>query len=291
MKPATKKRSVQIEQLAGIQYGGEAGCSAECQDAVVRLLQHGDRIVLCRVLSSSRDHCLLLTINVGDLVAVKSGFASGYGGEGPSTFSYVLELLDAHNVEIEEYDVEPSVIERVDICALTKRDLKNLEDARPVRPNRWPDYIKNRHLGWRDGHTLWREFPPVIPYAIVDPRLFDLALSFWEGADERLLSAYRRLEDIVRDRTGLRDHGSKLFSRAFIGDGAVLRWPALDAGEQAVRGQLFTSAYGVHRNPRAHRELKERAEDQLSEFLLLNHLYRLESNAIVESLAESPSDP
>jgi hypothetical protein len=43
---------------------------------------------------------------------------------------------------------------------------------------------------------------------------------------------------------------------------------------------LFTGAYLSHRNRRAHQELSEYASDSLVEFLLLNHLYRLESESV-----------
>jgi hypothetical protein len=89
-------RNPQSGELAGIEYVGLPGISEECQNAVLRLLQFGDKITHARILSSSGDHCLLLTVHVGDIVAVKSGFASGYLGEGPRTFSYVLEVLEAH---------------------------------------------------------------------------------------------------------------------------------------------------------------------------------------------------
>jgi hypothetical protein len=278
-----KSRKTWIDKLAGIEYAGVGGCSAECQDAVVRLLQYGDLITLCRILTHSSDeprtHCLLLTINSGDLVAVKSGFASGYGGEGPHTFSYVLELLDAHNVEIEEYEVDETLIERLDRSCLLTSDLEHLSKARPIRPSRWADYIEDRHWTWSDEKTLWRDFPLVMPLAVIDPRLIDLAVSFGKDPDERLLTAYRRLEDRVRMRTDIKEHGAKLFSRAFLGDSPKLFWQGLDGAEHAGRAQLFIGAFGAHRNPRAHRELNDRMDEQLSEFLLVNHLYRLEAEA------------
>ncbi len=86
-------------QLAGIEYSGVPGASKECQDAVMRLLQYGDQITRVRILSCSKEHCLLLTVNVGDLIAIKSGFTSGYIGEGPTAFSCVLQLLDAHKAQ------------------------------------------------------------------------------------------------------------------------------------------------------------------------------------------------
>jgi len=134
-----------IDDSAGIQYAGVAGASKECQDAVVRLFQHGDRITNARILTCGKFHGLLLTIGVGDLIAVKSGFASGYKGEGPRRFSYTLQLLDAYGAEIDEYEVAESVIQRLDNSLLRVSDLKRIEKARPVQPSRWHDYIQERH--------------------------------------------------------------------------------------------------------------------------------------------------
>ncbi len=107
----------------------------------------------------------------------------------------------------------------------------------------------------------------------------DLALSFWENSDDKLLKRYRRLEDIIRERTGIDEHGVKLLSKAFSGTTPRLSWKDVDDGERAGRANLFTAAYMAHRNPRAHRELKTDSVEQLSEFLLLNHLYRLEKES------------
>jgi hypothetical protein len=41
-------------------------------------------------------------------------------------------------------------------------------------------------------------------------------------------------------------------------------------------------------NPRAHRALKERAAMALREFLLLNHLYILEAEAVTNPNAKTP---
>jgi Protein of unknown function (Hypoth_ymh) len=135
------------------------------------------------------------------------------------------------------------------------------------------------HFKSGDKKTIWLEFPPVIPFAIIDPRIIDLALSFWENPDDKLLKGYRRLEDAIRKRTRLEDHGERLFSKAFIPPDAKLHWEGIDGGEAMGRSQLFTGAFKAHRNPRAHRELKTNSHDHLTEFLLLNHLYRLEKQA------------
>jgi uncharacterized protein Ymh len=265
--------------LAGIEYYGLPGVSAACQEAVARLLQFGDEITRARILSFSNRHCLLLTVNAGDLIAVKSGFTSGYGGHGPRSLSYVLELMNRYKTEIDECEVDEALIERLDRSALTKVDVKKIETCKPIRPSRWYDYVLQRHEDRGCAGTLWDEFPRVIPFAIIDRRITDLAISFWSAPDNILLTAYRRLEDIVRGRTRLEDHGAKLFGRAFGGEKPILRWKGVNGGEIAGRISIFTGAYMAHRNPRAHQELESRSDNQLAEFLLLNHLYRLEREA------------
>ncbi len=253
----------------------------------MRLLQYGDQITQVRILTCSDTHCLLLSVGVGDVVAIKSGFGSGYQGEGSHAFSYVLQLLEAHAARIDEYEVPPEIIERVDSSSLTTSDIDHLEGAKPVRPTRWHGYVFEEHWENERNGTLWEEFPPVIPFAIIDNRITDLALSFWDGPDDRLITGYRRLEDIVRNRIGVHEHGAKLFSQAFVGQKAKLGWKDIDSGEQGGRGSLFTAAYSAYRNRRAHRELKDYANDQLAEFLLLNHLYILEA-ASSERGSEEP---
>lgn len=263
--------------LAGIEYVGMSGISKESQDGVIRLLQYGDLITSARILTCDDCHCLLLTINVGDIVAVKSGFGSGYLGEGPRTFSYVLEVLKAHGVEIEEYTVSPEVIERLDMSALTKADLDAIKEAKPVWPRRWYDYVIEGRRKTQE--SPWRNFPLVIPFAVIDNRITDLALTFWENPDDRLLTGYRRLEDIVRERSGIDEHGAKLFSKALNPDDGKLTWKNVSDSERVGRMNLFTGAYMAYRNRRAHRESKDLSDELLKEFLLLNHLFSLEKES------------
>lgn len=267
------------DDLAGIEYHGIPGGSQDCQEAVMRLLQFGDHIVRVRILSFSNSHCLIMTKVIGDRIAIKSGFSSGYLGEGPRCFSVVLQLLRTHGAEVDECEVAESLIERLDQSALTIEDIENVDAARPTRPSRWSDYILDKHWRNADTGTLWQEFPPVVPFAIIDSRLMDLALSFWDDPDDKLLKGYRRLEDTVRNRTGRTDSGSRLFSKTFSGPTSSLHWDGLDEGENSGRTSLFIGAYSAHRNPRAHRELQSGASNPLSEFLLLNHLFHLEKDA------------
>ena len=244
----------------------------------MRLLQYGSSIARARIISSGNTHCLLLTSAIGDLIAVKSGFSSGYSGKGPKCFSATLQLLDSHGAEIDECLVEESTIDRLDNSALTIADVENLTKANAVRPVRWFQYVSYQHEDQALNGTLWREFPPVVPFAIIDSRIMDLARTFWANPDNNLLRGYRRLEDLVRERTGLRESSTKLFSRAFASDDAILTWAVTDESERKARANLFAAIYMAYRNPRAHQENPN--AELLEELLLLNHLYRSERVAV-----------
>jgi hypothetical protein len=175
------------DELAGIEYCGVPGASHDCQSAVLRLLQFGDDITRARIVSCSGRHCLLLTFAYGDLLAIKSGFTSGYRGEGPRRFSLVLQLLNSHGVEIDECEVPDALIQRLDKSALTTADVEEINSATPVRPSRWLDYILDRHHDREHAWKSWREFRPVIPFAIIDERIIDLAIAFSKNPDDGLL--------------------------------------------------------------------------------------------------------
>lgn len=267
-------------QLAGIQYVGLPGISEECVQAIQRLLQYNDHIVSAKVLTSGHDHSLLLIVDEYDKVAVKSGFASGYNGEGPRALARALQLLLDHGVDIEEVEVERAVLNRLDASALTVRDLEAIDASETVRPTRIYDYIYDAKGSAMSLGMYWDRFPAVLPFAIIDKRIADLALRFLEEPNDTLLQGFRRLEDTVRLRTESQEHGAKLFSLAFLGEGAKLTWQGVQASEIVGRVNLFTGAYMAHRNPRAHREMWEDMTALLSEFLLLNHLFKLEANAV-----------
>ena len=234
----------------GIEYHGVAGSSQDCQNAVMRLLQFGEAIARARILSCSSEHAFLLTSDLGDVKAIKSGFSSGYGGAGPTAFSYVLQLLEAHGVEIEEYIVNEAVMERLDQSALTSADMSVIDAAKPLRPSRWHHYMLRQHIDCQRQGTFWQDFPPVIPYAIIDSRIADLALGFWQNPDDRILTAYKRLEDIIRKRTGLKEHGTKAFLESVFGRGrtALLegyRRRREDGQGQSVHRRVYGASQSV----------------------------------------------
>lgn len=230
----------------------------------------------------------MLTLEFDELVAVKSGFSSGYAGEGPRTFAEALSLLRIFvaDTDIEEYEVPSTMLERLDASALTTKDLEAIDKAAPVRPSHWYDYIYDAGQAGKGGNNILKSLRPVMPWPVIDSRINDLALNFSEAPDAAILTGYRRLEGLLRERLKSDQHGVKLLSQAFQGEKSRLMWKDIDVGEQTGRGQLFTGAYMAYRNPRAHREPQANNEEMLREFLLLNQLYVLESTAIERPLEE-----
>ncbi len=266
-----------------IQYLGVNGISSSCLEGIRRLIQWGDRIVSAKLVTCGHRHGFLLTINHRDLVVIRSGFASGYPGEGPTGLAHALRLFEIHGVEVDEVEVDSGCMERFNGAALTDQDVTHIESGNPVRPMRIYDYMADRGFEEADPKRMYDRFPPVIPYLIIDRRLCDLAITFHRDPDAALLTAFRRLEDTVRVRSGLDEHGGKLFSRAFGGPGAPLKWNGLGhENETIARVNLFVGVYGAFRNPRAHSAGDREADpgDLLGQFLLANQLFLLEAEAV-----------
>ena len=269
-----------------IEYVGQAGVTQTCIDALLRFLQFDRPIEEARVLSCDQRHAFLLyTRERFDTIIVRAGFGSGYLGEGSKGFSYALSLLEEYGIETEELEVPARIFERLNQAKLTDKDVETINQLAPVRPYRILGY-KYDYCG--DREYLNRSMPLPIPLRLVDTRIRDLAVSFWKDPDARLQAGYRRLEDEVRSRCGLEEHGARLFRRAFQDRDSPLEWPDLHKGEHAARTDLFKATYGSFRNPRAHKEKEQSEEDLLSEFLVLNQLFRLESEAAVRSASEAP---
>jgi hypothetical protein len=266
-----------------------AGFTRPCINAIVRFIHFGDSIEKAMLISHIRNddtgtHSFLLTVNEHDLVAIKSGFSSGYHGEGPRGLSTALQLLLRHGTKIDEYMVEKDLIDRIDGSCLLNADIDELENSRPAYPIKYYEYIDNREFfGNKDRH-LKSVFPLTIPLRLIDLRIIDLALSLENQPDVSLFTGYRRLEDFIRKRTGLDGlGGAKLLSKAFQGNDSILHWPSLDPAESQGRALLFTGTFMAYRNKRAHSEPPSESEEAYREFLLLNELFLLESQAALRA--------
>ena len=264
-----------------IEYHGTSSTTASCVSAITRIAYAGDLIGDVKLLSYDRKHAFLLTINEYQIIAIRPGFTSGYHGEGPRGLATVLQILKIYTDSIEEYPVDPSILKKIDKCSLTQEDINNLERTEPIRPAKWADYIYDvKELHESEHHVLRKQYALRLPLNIIDPRIMDLAINFESDPDKSILSGYRRLEDIIRERTGLSDqNNTKLFSIAFYKDDPPLIWKDISASENKGRAQLFSAVFMAFRNKRAHKEITDSIEDSIREFLMLNQLFQLESVA------------
>lgn len=271
---------------ARVQYIGVPGVTQECIDAVAQVVQTDPAISSARIITtetgSSKIHCLLLRTTIGERIFVPSGFASGYGGEGPNGLSYTLALLRSLGIETDEVEVPRDIVDRIDNSCLLEEDVDQLEEM--ISFHAGLDYINPHHYEAMRNGTLWGlKLYPFIPLGSVEPDLADIAISFWDSPATKLMAAFRRLEDKTRSivaqaigEEALELTGAKLFSRAFLTEPPVLTWEGVPKTERTGRANLFTASYMAYRNARAHRESTgDEPAELLQEFLLVNLLFSL----------------
>lgn len=261
-----------------IQYVGVAGITRYCIDSIQRYLQYGDALAQVKIVTCANHHAFIIsTSEEQDFIVVRGGFASGYPGEGPSGFAYALSLFEAFKADVQEFEVSNKFFNRLNQSLLTSSDLSNLGSQRPVRPSRISDYT--HPFDKLDKGIDWNGFPLSMPYRVIDSRIMNLATDFWTDPSERILTGYKRFEDTLREKCQSVEHGRKLFARAFRDNDSILYWKELQHNEQATRANFIIESYSCFRNPRAHREINTGPENLLSEFLVLNQLFRFEKEA------------
>lgn len=249
------------------------------------VIQSGLDIQRCLLISSPRDfgynHAILIERSSASDVIVQGGLVSGHAGEGAKGLAKALALLDQHDVNVShEAVVQSDTWSRLCKGSLTETDLTNLWETyggdRPV-----PYYISDfpKILHQRD---YWTNRPVIMPFALIDPDLQDLArdlLNAKSSNDSALVRGYRRLEETAKSKsacTAIRDPWGSIFGP----DNGLLMWPNCPPDEVKGRMQLFQGVAGAFRNPRAHSENVD-STYELNEFLLLNFLFRLLKDAVV----------
>lgn len=264
-------------QLASIQYVGRKGITQSCINAIMRFIHFGDTIQKAKLLSCIDKggvgrHCFLLTVNGTEDVIIKSGFSSGYKGAGPAGLSAMLAIFYQHQIEVSDYEVSFDFIEKANYSCLLKTDLEYFSE---IRQNGYRAYMDFNESDLKD------YFPVTLALSLIDQRIMDLALGFKNNPSHCIDKGYKRLEDTVRNRTGLSsENGAKLFSKAFLGSEAILHWESYIKGEHQGRASLFSNIFMAYRNPRAHKEIKSTDKELAREFMLMNELFILENNAV-----------
>lgn len=269
-----------LERYYHTDYLGEAGVTETCLYSLCNLIQTNADLSYALLLTNDQSHALILRDQSDSYYIIRSGFTSGYPGEGPKGLAKALTILNKHQIDTEEILVTSKLISKLNNASLSDQDIDFIFREKIIRPIRLHDYIYPFRHEVSEESNLKRYYPLELPYSIFDDRIFDLALLFKQDPDSALTKAYKRLEDIIRTRTGLNEHSTKLFAQVFQGENALLTWEVPDGAEIKGRINLFTGTYMAFRNARAHREIDENLVHQYREFLLINELYLLEAEAI-----------
>ncbi|MBF7695870.1 TIGR02391 family protein [Acinetobacter rathckeae] len=268
------------ENYYHIDYLAQAGVTETCLYSLCNLIQTNVDFTDARLLTSEQAHAFIFKDQFGRYYIIRSGFASGYSGEAPKGLAKALAILRRHQIDIEEVLVPSKLINKLNKSLLTDQDIDFIFRQKIVRPIRLHDYIYPFEGEVNQVLKQKRYYPLELPYSIIDDRIFDLALLFKQDPDSALSKAYKRLEDIIRQRTNLNESNKRLFEQVFQGKNAILTWDVPDHSEIQGRIELFKGTYMAFRNARAHREKKENLVHQYREFLLINELYLLEEEAI-----------
>ena len=265
-----------------IQYLGTP-YTQDCLEAIGIILQTQTHIEKALLLSCNQTHAYLIKSHRNTYI-IRSGFSSGYSGEGPKGLASSLQLLLKHNVEVEEINISVKLMKKVNHSSLSYADLETMFTTRVIRPIHIYKYIYAIYKTTEYQIKNDRYYPTELPYHLIDSRILDLALKFHDDPNYSILTAYTRLEDIIKAK--INDHSlfsNNLLKTAFVTDKqrqSIYTWNKNNEKISNALGYLFTNIFTAYRNERAHSEVDKPYSQQIREFLLINELYLLESEAI-----------
>lgn len=247
------------------------------------LTTNSKKIEKALLLSSDQRHAYLIKSTKNTYI-IRPGFSSGYSGEGPKGLASSLQLFLKHNVNVEEVNISKKLMKKVNHSSLSDADLETMLTTGVVRPTNIYEYIYAIYQTTEYQITNDRYYPTELPFHLIDERILDLALKFNDDPNHSILTAYTRLEDIVKVKINDQSlFSSNLLKTAFISDKqrqAVYCWNTTNEKVSNALGCLFTNIFTAYRNERAHSEVNKPFSKQLREFLLINELYLLEREAI-----------
>ncbi|WP_228153080.1 hypothetical protein [Acinetobacter indicus] len=175
-------------------------------------------------------------------------------------------------------------MKKLNQASLSNRELISIQKNKYIRPIRIYDYIYDIYKTTDYQVKNERYYPGILPFHLIDSRIFDLALKFNDDPNYSILTAYTRLEDIVKVKINDQSlFSNNLLKTAFISDKqrqAIYSWNTGNEKISNALGCLFTNIFTAYRNERAHSEVDKPYPKQLREFLLINELYLLERESI-----------
>lgn len=113
----------QNENYYHIDYLGEAGITEICLSSLYNLIQTHTDFNTALLLTSDQNHALLLKDSTENYYIVRSGFTSGYLGEGPKGLAKALTILRKHQIETEEVVIPAKLLYKLNKSFLTDQDI------------------------------------------------------------------------------------------------------------------------------------------------------------------------
>ncbi|AXY57083.1 TIGR02391 family protein [Acinetobacter chinensis] len=264
-----------------IQYLGTP-YTQDCLDAIGIILQTQIHIEKALLLSCNQAHAYLIKSHRNTYI-IRSGFRSGYPGEGPKGLASSLQLLLKHNIAVDEINISEKLMKKINHSSLPDTDIEIMLKTEVVRPTNIYEYIYEIYKTTEYQVTNDRYYPTELPYHLIDSQILDLALKFNDDPNRSIFNAFIRLENIVQNRINSDKHSSALFEYAFCSENRPLICKNEDKRASQATGRIFPNIYKAFRNEHAHNEVSKPLKTLMREFLLINELYILESEAIQRS--------
>ena len=266
-----------------IQYLGTP-YTQDCIEAIALVLQIEEQVETALVLTYDHNHCFLIK-GYRSLYLIRNGFRSDHISEGYKGFVKALKLLQTHQVDIKELIVTLKEFETIKQNSLGDNHIETFLNNPSSRTNTIYEYISNLDYMLDKPLKTDNYYPNGLPLALIDERILDLALKFKTDADSSIMNAYTRLEDIVREKIDSKKFSSSLMEDVFCSDLkknrlSIFKWESENEESSTAIGRLFVNTFKAYRNQRAHSEVKKSLKQLQREFLLINELYLLESEAI-----------
>lgn len=158
----------QDESLRRVQYLGASGYTRQCLVAIDAILNSGclprKAIIVStfpRGSNRGQDHLFVFVDwDYFHITVVPSGFASGYGGEGPRGFSLAICLIREKGIPIWTIDVEDVDFRKIDLGEVRYWDDRLFRDIL-VRSEEcrwpWPGWTDEAHEQLLERGLLWHE--------------------------------------------------------------------------------------------------------------------------------------
>lgn len=246
-----------------------------------------------------REHLLLFwDWNALELAVVHSGFTSGYGGEGPRTFSEALCMLSDRKIPTNEVYVENAVFEAIEHRRLTTRFIQILRSADAASVDEPWHAIWERHQDQVEAQTFWlMRHQPKPNFDFLDPELAQRCRTLYPAnAQAAIQQAYLVVEERLRSLTSAPDDnedvptGDRLIVKALHHETGELTDRSLPRSEREGLFLMFKGAYMYVRNSRSHRFVDEKDPQRAIEFIYLADLL-LRCLPTARRAAESQQSP